>query len=62
MNVKGNAAVSGIAFNVHHLLENYFGGLLPNIWYGIPKGQARRFRNINLNILYKANLTVEVLS
>jgi len=62
MNVKGDATHGGIAFNVHHLLENFFGGLFPNLQYGFPKGQARRFRNINLNILYKANLSVEVLS
>jgi hypothetical protein len=62
MNVKGDAAHGGIACNVHHLLENVFGGLFPNICYSFPKRQARRFRNINLNILYNANLSVEVLS
>jgi hypothetical protein len=51
MNGKGDAAHGGIAFNFRHLLENFFGGLFPNLRYSIPKGQARRFRNINLNIL-----------
>jgi hypothetical protein len=29
MNVKGDAAESGIAFNINHLLEKSFGGLFP---------------------------------
>jgi hypothetical protein len=29
MNVKGDAALGGIAFNINHLLENFFGGLFP---------------------------------
>jgi len=29
MNVKGDAAESGITFNINRLLENFFGGLFP---------------------------------
>jgi len=62
MNVKGDAAERGITFNVHHLLETSLEGFFPNLRYSFPKGQARRLRNINLNILSKSNLSVEVLS
>ncbi len=60
MNVKGDAAESGIAFNLHRLLEISLESFFPNILYSFPKGQAIRFRNINLNIFYKANLSFEV--
>ncbi len=62
MSVKGDAAERGITFDVHHLLETSLEDFSPSIRYSFPKGQAKRFRNINLNILSKSNLSVEVLS
>jgi len=60
--VKGDAALGGIAFNVHHLLETSLEGFSPSIRHSFQKGHAKRFRNINLNILSKSNLSVEVFS
>jgi hypothetical protein len=43
MNVKGDAAERGIAFNVHHLLETSLEGFSPSIRYSFKKDMLKDF-------------------